>query len=50
MFMGLGAVLLIAWILAFFVFHIAGALIHVLVVVAVIAFIWHLVSGRKKGM
>jgi uncharacterized membrane protein YqjE len=50
MFLGLGAILLIAWILSFAVFHIAGAFIHLLLVVAVIACIWHFVSGRKKTM
>jgi hypothetical protein len=47
MFAALGAILLVAWLLGFVVFHVAGGLIHLLLVIAVIAFIFHLVSGRR---
>jgi hypothetical protein len=40
-------VLLVLWLLGWLLFHVAGALIHLLIVVAVIVFIWHLVSGRR---
>ncbi|HET7600175.1 MAG TPA: lmo0937 family membrane protein [Gemmatimonadales bacterium] len=40
-------ILLIAWILGFGVFHVAGGLIHLLLVLAVIAFIYNLVTGRR---
>ena len=43
----LAAVLVIAWILGWAVFHVAGALIHLLLVVAVIVFIFNLFSGRR---
>ena len=35
----LALILLIAWVLGFGVFHVAGGLIHLLLVLAVIAFI-----------
>ena len=46
MFLALFLVLLICWIFGWVVFHLAGGLIHVLLVVAVISLIWHFVSGR----
>lgn len=39
-------VLLIAWIMGFSVFHVAGGLIHLLLLFAVIALILHFVRGR----
>jgi hypothetical protein len=42
----LAIILLIAWLCGFLVFHIAGGLIHLIVVVAVILFILHFVRGR----
>jgi uncharacterized membrane protein YtjA (UPF0391 family) len=43
----LAIILLIAWALGFFAFHVAGGLIHLILVVAVILFIVNLVSGRR---
>jgi len=40
-------VLLILWILGFGVFHVAGGLIHLLLVVAVIVILWRLITGRR---
>jgi hypothetical protein len=40
------AVLLILWLLGFS-FHVGGALIHLLLVAAVIALIFNLVTGRR---
>jgi hypothetical protein len=40
-------VLLIAWLGGFTVFHVAGALIHLLLVLAVISLILHFVMGRR---
>jgi hypothetical protein len=40
-------VLVVLWLLGWLLFHIAGALIHLIVVVAVIAFILHLITGRR---
>jgi hypothetical protein len=42
-------VLLIAWIGGFTVFHVAGALIHLLLVFAVISLILHFVLGSKSA-
>ncbi len=47
MFATLAAVLVILWLLGFTVFHVAGGLIHLLLLLAVISLVWHLVSGRK---
>jgi len=47
MFIGLFAVLLVLWRLGFFAFHIAGGLIHILLVVAVVALILHFVRGGR---
>ena len=41
-------VLLVAWILGFGVFHVAGAMIHILLVLAVIALIVHFVRGTAS--
>jgi hypothetical protein len=42
-------VLLIAWIGGFTVFHVASALIHLLLVLAVISLILHFVMGRRTA-
>ena len=39
-------VLFVLWVLGWFVFHVAGGLIHVLLVVAVITLIVHFVRGK----
>jgi hypothetical protein len=40
-------VLLLAWILSFGVFHVAGPLIHILLVLAVIALVIHFVGSSR---
>ena len=40
-------VLFILWILGFGVFHVAGAFIHILLVLAVISILWNLIAGRR---
>jgi len=40
-------VLLVLWLLGFVAFHVAGGLIHLLLIVAVIALIVHLFQGRR---
>jgi succinate dehydrogenase/fumarate reductase cytochrome b subunit len=42
---GIVSLLLLFWVLGL-VFHIAGGLIHILLVVAIIVFIFKLISGR----
>lgn len=40
-------IVLILWALGFFAFHIAGGLIHVLLVIAVIVFLVRVIKGDK---
>ena len=47
MLMTIAIVLLVLWALGFFAFHIAGGLIHILLVVALIVFVVILVRGRS---
>jgi hypothetical protein len=47
MFLILFMVLLVAWLLGWVGFHVAGGLIHLLLIVAVIALILHFVQGRR---
>lgn len=42
MLLALFVVLLIMWMLGFFAFHVAGGLIHLLLVIAVISLVLHL--------
>jgi 4-hydroxybenzoate polyprenyltransferase len=49
MFLAIAAVLVILWALGFIVFHVAGALIHLLIALALIAVIVHFVMGRKTA-
>jgi hypothetical protein len=43
----LAVLLLVAWILGWGVFHVAGGLIHLLLVVAVVVFLINFISGRR---
>lgn len=47
MWMMIGVILLVLWLLGAFAFHIAGGLIHILLVIALIAVVVHFVTGRK---
>lgn len=47
-FLVLFVVLLAAWICGFALFHIAGAAIHVLLVIAVVSLIVHFVRGGTR--
>ena len=40
-------ILLILWALGFLAFHVAGPLIHLLLVIAVIVILYHLITGRR---
>ena len=48
MFLILGLVLAVIWLLCWLAFHIAGAAIHVLIVIAVISVIVHFVRGKPS--
>jgi hypothetical protein len=47
MFLIVAAVLVVLWLTGFLAFHIAGGLIHILLILAVIAVIWNFVGGRR---
>jgi Family of unknown function (DUF5670) len=38
--------LVVLWLLGFFAFHVAGGLIHLLLIIALISLVWHFVRGR----
>ena len=42
----IAAILLVLWLLGFVVFHVAGGIIHLVLVVAVVMFVVHLLRGR----
>jgi hypothetical protein len=46
-FLALALLLFFAWIGAFVVFHVSAALIHLLLLFAVIFLVIHLISGRR---
>ncbi|HME00525.1 MAG TPA: lmo0937 family membrane protein [Terriglobia bacterium] len=47
MFLILFVVLVAAWLLGWVGFHVAGGLIHLLLIVAIVALILHFVRGRR---
>ncbi len=47
MLLTIGLILLVLWGLGLFAFHVTGGLIHILVVLALISFIFHVVRGRR---
>jgi hypothetical protein len=49
MFIGIFGLLVVLWLLGFFAFHVAGGLIHILLILAVISLVVHFVSGRSAA-
>lgn len=49
MFLTLFVILLVMWLLGFLAFHIAGGLIHILLIVALISLVLHLFRGRSMA-
>jgi hypothetical protein len=47
LFLGIFALLLIVWVVGFLAFHIAGGLIHLLLLAALISLVLHFVVGRR---
>ncbi|MEO5598263.1 MAG: lmo0937 family membrane protein [Novosphingobium sp.] len=45
-----GIVLLVMWLMGALVFHVAGGLIHLLLVIAVIAVIVHFITGNRTTL
>ena len=42
----IAAVLVVLWLLGFFAFHVSSALIHVILVIALVLLVLHFVRGR----
>jgi hypothetical protein len=47
MYMGLFFILLVVWIVSFVALHVAGGLIHLLLIVALISLVMHFVRGSR---
>lgn len=47
MLLTIAIIILILWALGFFAFHVAGGLIHLLLIIGIIVLIWHVVAGRR---
>ncbi|WP_174275091.1 lmo0937 family membrane protein [Sphingomonas bacterium] len=43
----IAAILFVLWLLGFLVFHVAGGLIHILLVIAIVVGLIQLFSGRR---
>ncbi len=41
------AILIVLWLLGWLVFNL-GAFIHILLIIALVALVWHLVAGRRR--
>jgi hypothetical protein len=50
MFVALAVILLVAWALGFGIFHVAGGLIHLLIILAVVSVIVHFVRGGRSAV
>jgi hypothetical protein len=49
MYLIIALLLLVMWAGGFLMFHVAGSLIHLLLLVAVISFVVHLVTGARTA-
>ena len=49
MYLIIALLLLVLWAGGFMMFHVAGSLIHLLLLVAVISFVVHLVTGARAA-
>ena len=47
MLLTIAIILLVLWALGFFAFHVAGGLIHILLVIGIIVLIWNFIAGRR---
>ncbi len=47
MLLTIAIILLILWALGFFAFHVAGGLIHILLIIGIIVPNWNFVAGRR---
>jgi hypothetical protein len=49
MFLALFVILLVMWLLGLFAFHVAGGLIHLLLIIAVISLVAHFIRGHSTA-
>ena len=49
MFLTLSVILLVMWLLGFFAFHVAGGLIHLLLIIAMISLVVHFFRGHSAA-
>ncbi len=43
----IAVILLVLWALGFFAFQVAGGLIHLLLIIALVVFVLHFIRGRR---
>lgn len=48
MFLTIAIILLLLWAVGFFVFPLVGGLIHIVLIIALIALVWHFIKGRSS--
>ncbi len=44
----IAVILFVLWLLGFLVFHVAGGLIHIVLIIAVIVVVWNLVTSSRR--
>ncbi len=47
MFLILGLVLLVLWVSCFFVFHVTGFFLYILLILAILSFVFQFIPGRQ---
>jgi hypothetical protein len=50
MWIGIAILLLLLWAGGFLAFHVAGFLIHILLILALVSFIIHFITGRRTAV
>lgn len=48
MFLAIGVVLVLLWLGGFVMFHTAGFLIHILLILALVSFVFHFLRGNRR--
>ena len=48
MLLTIAIILLVLWALGFFAFHVAGSLIHLILIIAVIVIVLHFIRGGRR--
>jgi hypothetical protein len=49
MFLVLFFILIVSWLFGWVLFHVAGGLIHALLVLAIISLVWHFMQARARA-